>query len=289
MNILFDISGGLGKNVLATAVLSAIKKYYKKSNLMVLTSYPDVFINNPNVDRVMLHGSVTNLYRDFIENKEVKVFVVDPYSASDYITESKHLIEIWCNLCGVPYSNETPELFLSKGEKDYFTKFYKLDKPILAIHPNGGGIDQPLKYSWTRDIPAETVNEVINHFKKDYAIVHIKREDQLIYEGTMSALDSFRSIAVMLTLSEKRLLIDSSSMHISKALDLPSVVTWLGTNPKVFGYDTNINIVANKPDVNINMDNPYFQKYALFEDISRCPYSDLSKIFNTDSIIKALS
>jgi len=144
MNIIFDVSGGLGKSILSTAVLKAIKKHYKGAYIIVLTSYPDVFINNPNVNRVILHGSVTNLHKDFIHNKEAKVFISDPYSNSDYITESKHLIEIWCNMCGVEYNGEHPEIFLSKAEKEYFAPFYKLDKPILAIQPNGGARDQPL-------------------------------------------------------------------------------------------------------------------------------------------------
>lgn len=289
MNIIFDISGGLGKNILSTAVLKAIRKQYSKANIIVITSYPDVFINNPNVNRVVVHGTITNLYKDFIENKDTKVFIIDPYSTSDYITESKHLIEIWCDLCGVTYNGEQPEIVLSKGEKDYFSPFYKMDKPIMAIQPNGGASDQPLRYSWTRDIPEVTMNQVIDHFKKDYAIVHIKREDQIIYNDTVGALDSYRSIAVLLMLAQKRLLIDSSAMHIATALKLPSTVTWMGTNPKIFGYDIHTNIVANTPDLVTNLDNPYFQKYALFEDLSRCPYSDLDKIFNVEDIIKSLS
>jgi ADP-heptose:LPS heptosyltransferase len=289
MNIIFDISGGLGKSILATAVLKAIKKHYKKANIIVLTSYPDVFINNPNVNRVITHGAVGNIYKELIENKDAKVFVADPYSHSDYITESKHLLDIWCNMCGVEYNNEEPEIILSKGEIEYFKQFYKLNKPIMAIQPNGGAQNQPLKYSWTRDIPEVIVNQVVDHFKKDYAIVHIKREDQIIYPDTIGALDAYRSIAVMLMLSEKRLFIDSSSMHLATALNLPSTVTWMGTNPKVFGYGMHTNIIANKPDLKLTLDNQYFQKYALFEDIARCPYSDLSKIYNVEDIIKSLS
>jgi len=288
MNIIFDISGGLGKNVLSTAVLKAIRKKYSKANIIVLTSYPDIFINNPNVNRVIAHGTVTNLHKDFIENKNAKVFITDPYTTSDYITESKHLIEIWCNLCGVEYNGEQPEIVLSRGEKDYFSPFYKMDKPIMAIQPNGGALEQPLKYSWTRDIPEVTVNQVIEYFEKDYAIVHIKRADQIIYNNTIGALDSYRSIAVMLLLSQKRLLIDSSAMHIATALKLPSTVMWMGTNPKIFGYDMHKNIVANAPDLVTNLDSQYLQKYALFEDLARCPYSDLSKIFNAEDIIKSL-
>ena len=49
MNIIFQIDGGLGKNIMATAMVKVIKKRYKNANLIVITGYPDVFLNNPNV------------------------------------------------------------------------------------------------------------------------------------------------------------------------------------------------------------------------------------------------
>ena len=243
--VIFQIDGGLGKSIMATAILKAI-------------------------------------------NKNTKVFITDPYSTSDYITESNHLLKIWCELYGLNYNGELPEIFLSKGEKDYFAPFYKLDKPIMAIHPNGGGEGQPLKYSWTRDLPSPVVNEVVNYFKNDYAIVHIKRDDQLNYENTITALDNWRSIAIMLTMSAKRLLIDSSCMHVASALDLPSVVGWVGTNPFVFGYDIHTNIFANDPTKKVNIESNSYNKHLLFEDISTLPYNDLSEIFDTQRIINAL-
>jgi ADP-heptose:LPS heptosyltransferase len=288
MNIIFDISGGLGKNILSTAVLKALRKGNPKANIIVLTSYPDVFISNPNVNKVLVHGTAVGLYKDYIMGKKSKVFVTDPYTCSDYLTESKHLIEIWCKLCEVPYKGEMPELFLSKTEIEYFAPFYKLEKPIMVIHPNGGPQDQPLKYSWTRDIPSPVIQEVIEHYKNKYTIVQVKREDQIIYNNTVGAIDSFRSIAVLLMLSERRLLIDSSVMHIAAALDLASVVCWIGTNPKVFGYDLHNNIVANPGDLKLNLDHQYYQKLPLFEDISKCPYSDLNTVFDSKSIIETL-
>lgn len=288
MNIIFSIDGGLGKSIMGTAVLSAIKKQYPKSHIVVITAYPDVFIGNPNVNKVFTQEKANGIYKNYIMGKDCKVFIGEPYHTSDFITETGHLIKTWCNMFGVQYNGETPELFISKAERQYFEPFYRLDKPIMVIQPNGGAFNQPLKYSWTRDIPAETITEVINHFKKDYAIVHVKREDQLMYENTMAALDSFRSVAVLLSMSSKRLLIDSSVMHIAAALQLPSVVTWVGTNPTVFGYDIHTNIKANEPDVIINVDSYYYQKYGLFEDVSRCPYSDFNKIFNVEDIIKNL-
>jgi hypothetical protein len=287
-NVIFSIEGGLGKSIMATAVLKAIKKEYKKSNIIVITGYPDVFIGNPNANKVFNHQQAINLHKNYIENKNAKVFITDPYSTSDFITESNHLLKIWCDIYGLTYNGELPEIFLSKAEKEYFAPFYKLDKPIMAIQPNGGAVGQPLKYSWTRDLPMSVVNDVVDNFKNDYAILHIKREDQLMYENTIGALDSWRSIGIMLTLSEKRLLIDSSSMHIASALNLPSVVGWIGTNPFVFGYDIHTNIVANQPTKEVNIQSNSYSKHLLYEDISNLPYNDFSEIFDTQKIINAL-
>ena len=286
--IIFNIDGGLGKNIMATAVLKAIKKQYKKANIIVITGYPDVFIANPNVNKVIQGGQQNGIYAKYIENKDAKVFVADPYHTSDYITESKHLLEIWCDMYGVNYDGEMPEMFISKAEKQYFEPFYKLDKPIMAIQPHGGAIGQPLMYSWTRDIPQTIMQDVIDYFKDDYAILHIKRQDQLMYANTIGALDNFRSIAILLTLSSKRLLIDSSSMHIATALKLPSVVAWIGTNPKVFGYDMHTNLTANAPTKIVEPNHPHFAKHLLFEDISTLPYNDLNEIFDKKVIINAL-
>lgn len=287
-NVIFTIEGGLGKSIMATAILKVIKKQYKKANIIVVTGYPDVFVGNPNVNKVLQQQQAVGFYKNYIHNKDTKVFVTDPYTTSDFITESNHLLKIWCDILGLTYNGELPEIFLSKGEKEYFAPFYKLDKPIIAIQPNGGAIGQPLKYSWSRDLPASVVNEVVAQFKNDYSILHIKREDQLIYENTIGALDSWRSIAIMLTLSAKRLLIDSSSMHIATALNLPSVVGWIGTNPKVFGYDMHTNIIANEPTKEVNIERNSYTKYSLYEDISTLPYNNFNEIFDTQSIINAL-
>ena len=288
MNVIFNIEGGLGKSIMATAVLKAIKKQYKKANIIVVTGYPDVFIANPNVNKVLKFDQLNGIYEQNIMNKDCKVFISDPYHTSDFITESKHLIQIWCEMFGLKYDGEMPELFLLKAEKEYFEPFYKLDKPILAIQPNGGAMNQPLKYSWTRDIPAPIIEEIIEQFKNDYAILHIKREDQLVYPNTLQALDSFRSIAVALCLSQKRLLIDSSALHIATALNLPSVVAWVGTKPNVFGYDMHKNILANEPTRAVDLNHPHYQKYLLFQDISTIPYNDLNEVFDKKLIINAL-
>ena len=47
MNIIFQINGGIGKCVLATSVFPGIKETFPDSKLIVMSGYPEVFLNNP--------------------------------------------------------------------------------------------------------------------------------------------------------------------------------------------------------------------------------------------------
>jgi|TARA_R110000796_G_scaffold54382_7_gene127229 ADP-heptose:LPS heptosyltransferase len=289
MNVIFQIEGGLGKSIMATALVKVIKKRYKNSNLIVITAFPDVFLNNPNVFEVHHIEKINGLYLSRIKDTKCKVFASDPYRDTDFITETPiSLFKTWCKIYGLHYNNEQPQIYLTQPEIDYFTPFYNTDKPILAIQPNGGpeGIGQ---YSWTRDIPTVNVKEIIEHYKSSHTIIHIKREDQTIYENTLQALDGFRSIAILLQLSDKRLLIDSFSQHMAAALNLKSTVCWITTKPEVFGYKIHNNIKAEQFTKSPDLTDAIYNPFQLVQDIHTIPYKDLSEVFITKNIIDSLN
>lgn len=288
MNIFFQIDGGLGKSIMATAIVKIIKKKYKKSKLFVVTAYPDVFLNNPHVQQTFRTDEINGVYLKYIKDKKAKVFVEDPYRNSSFILEEEHLFQTWSKIYGLEYNGESPELYLTKPEIDYFTPFYKVDKPILAIQPNGGPQGQGFNYSWTRDIPEPIVLDVINHFKEKYSIVHIKRKDQKEYPDTLHALDGFRSIAILLQLSQKRFLIDSFTQHLAAAMNKPSVVGWVTTNPGVFGYGLHTNILRNKFTKKPLLEQAAYAPFNLAQDISSIPYNDLNQVFDSNKIIQAI-
>ena len=288
MNIFFQIDGGLGKSIMGTAVVKAIKKKYKKSNLYVVTAYPDIFLNNPDVKQTFRSDEINGVYLKYIKGKEAKVFSGEPYRESDFILEEKHVLEIWCNMFGIEYQGESPELFLTQPEIDYFTPFYKTDKPLMAIQPNGGPQNQGFNYSWTRDIPSPVVLDVINHFKDKYTIAHIKRQDQQVYPDTLHAMDGFRSIAILISLSQKRLFMDSFGQHLAAAMNQPSVVGWVTTNPGQFGYGLHTNIIRNKFTKKPLLEQAAYQPFNLAQDISSIPYNDLTEVFNSKDIIQAI-
>ena len=290
MKVIFHVEGGLGKHIMSTAILKVIHKKYPSSKIDVVCSFPDVYKHNPVVGSVTVNGQHGPFYKTHIMGKEnkVKLFYSDPYTHSDFILEQDHLYNVWAKQWGLEYDGETPQIYLTETEIEYFKPFYQLDKPILAIQPNGGPPNLGYNYSWTRDIPAPTVNAVIEEFKNQYSIVHIKREDQKTYPDTLHALDNFRSIAILLQLSSKRLLIDSFTQHLSAAFRLPSTVCWVTTKPESYGYEMHDNILANEYTLPVDFPNNLYQPYNLAQDIVSCPYKNLNDVFDVDKIIKSI-
>ena len=290
MNIIFQIDGGLGKSIMGTAMVKVIRKRYKNSKIIVVTGYPDIFLNNPDINEVYHPNNVNGFYLKYIKDQNCKIFVEDPYRRNDFILEKPiNLFKTWCDLYGLRYNNEQPQIYLTQPEIDYFSPYYQTDKPILAIQPNGGPVGSGYQYAWTRDIPETNMLEIIEHYKDNYSIIHIKREDQKIYPDTMQALDGFRSIAILLQLSSKRLLIDSFSQHLAASLNLKSTVCWVSTKPEIFGYKIHDNINANPFTKEPSLHEAAYQPFALSQDIHSIPYNDLREVFDTNKIIESIN
>ena len=289
MNVIFQIDGGLGKSIMATAMTKVLRKRYKNAHIIIVTAYPDVFLNNPHINECFKIEQMGGAYLKYVKNQDCKIFVEDPYRNTSFLTEKEHLFKTWCKIYGLNYNNEQPELFLTQPEIDYFKPFYNVEKPIFVIQPNGGPQGQGFQYSWTRDIPVPTVNEIIQHYKEDYTIVHIKREDQYKYPDTLHALDGFRSIAILLQLSKKRLLIDSFGQHLAAAMGVKSTVCWATTKPTIFGYKLHDNIQANPFTKEPQLQNSVYQPFNLAQDISSIPYNDLNEVFDTNKIIESIN
>lgn len=287
MNIIFQINGGIGKVIASTAICASIKEKYPNDKLIVVSGYPEVFLGNKNVDRAFAFGQQAYFYKEYVENQDILVFAQEPYLEAKHIKQEEHLIETWCKMYDLPVVKKQGELFTTQREKDFFGKGYASEKPILLIHANGGA-ELEQKYSWARDIPSVVVNEVISQYSKDYHVVQIRREHQLAYNGASSVLDSFRSLLILIGLSEKRLFIDSFSQHAAAAFSLPSSVLWIATSPKVFGYDLHKNIQSQPFTVEPELRNAYLSKFNIIGDPIEFPYNNEFEIFDIQEVINSL-
>lgn len=283
-NIIFQINGGIGKCIASTAVCAAIKAKYPDSKLIVVSGYPEVYLKNPNVYRALAFGQQQYFYQEYIEGKDFMLFAHDPYLVTEHIKSTEHLIETWCKQFYLPVVQTKGSLYLTKREIDMYSVKYNSDKPIFLLQTNGGG-QTDLKYSWARDMPSYVAQAIIQHFSPTHNILHIKRDDQIAYQGTHPVSDSLRGLLVLIMLSDKRLLIDSFAQHAAAAIDKPSTVLWVVNNPNVFGYSTHINIVANKETTVPELRNAYLSKYNIGGDLMEFPYNDETEMFDVNAII----
>jgi hypothetical protein len=149
---------------------------------------------------------------------------------------------------------------------------------------------QKYSYSWTRDIPQEIAQEIVNKFYEQYHIIQVTRPDGYMLENVerleqkMSNMELF----ALLVASKKRVLIDSSLQHAAAALNLKSTVLWVGTSPKVFGYKLHDNIEAKLPKRANQLIGSYTFDYQFENNIHECPYMNIKEIFDVDKILSVI-
>jgi hypothetical protein len=287
--VVWHIEGGLGKNIAATALVASVKKKYSDRKLILVVSYPEVFLNHPDIFRVYRVGSTSYFYDDYIKGKDTIIFKHEPYFQSDHIMKKKHLIDNWCDLLGVKYEKQKPILYPNMIQKDLIYNWTR-EKPTMILHTNGGPIQQGSLYSWTRDMPYGIAQSIVEKYSSKYHIIQIGRDQNHSIPGVefISQPLTNHELFSILALSEKRVLIDSCLQHASVAMGLKSTVLWIGTTPKNFGYDFHSNIVANPPKDNVKMVDSYLFDYSFDGIAHECPYMDASEMFNINDIFKSI-
>jgi hypothetical protein len=288
---IFHIEGGLGKHIAATAVARCIKKNHPDRDLIIVCAYPQIFLNLDFVSRVYRIGHTPYFYKDYIDQKDSMIFKHEPYFTTEHIHKKLPLIENWCKLFGLKYNGEQPEIVFNKRELQKYRQIWQAEKPIFVIQSNGGMLpsESGLPYRWTRDIPFNIVQNIVERYKEQYTIYQITRIGSPVAPGVIPVSHEMPSMVFLSILlnSEKRLLIDSSLQHAAAALDLPSTVLWAGTSPKVFGYNIHDNIVAEMPE-DQKLPDSYLFDYDFEGQVHEYPYTE-DFIFDIDTIVKSLT
>lgn len=287
--LVWHIEGGLGKNVASTSLLKSLSEKYNDRKIIVVASYPDIFVNNPYIYRVYRVNNTQYFYDDFIKNKDTLVFRHEPYFESNHIHKRKHLIDNWCTLMDLDYENQNPLLSLNLVQQRNLFKWQR-EKPTLILQTNGGPFTSDVIYSWTRDIPFDITLKIWEKFKDEYHIIQVckpnsrKLPDVEVVDYELSNIDLFSMLAV----SEKRILIDSCLQHAAAGLSLPSSVLWIGTSPKVFGYTLHNNFTTEIPRQQTKHPNSYLFDYSLDGVPFECPYYSIEEMFDIDKLLEKI-
>ena len=193
MNIVFEISGGIGKNIIATVILELLRKKYSKDKIIVISDSKSIFFNNPHADIVAGFDERNSILDRYVHHQlyNCLVLIKDVYNEPDYISNKGNIYEVWAKMYDLEYNGEKPKLYLSEEEKLNPLKLNNT-KPILVIHPQGGAIIKdgenqlishyikPLNYNWSRDLPIKLTKQIIENYKDEYDIYYIKHPSQPI-------------------------------------------------------------------------------------------------------------
>ena len=292
--LIWHVQGGLGKNIAATALCKDIKEKYPDRQFILVCTYPEVFLNNFYIDKVYDLNNLSYFYETYIKDKDVIIFKHEPYDQTGHITGEKHLIENWCDLLSITYTNQQPEIKINYAQTQSILK-WKRDKPILLLQTGGGPLITNKKldstvYDWARDLPIELAQNIIQKYSHTHHIIQVTRQSGYILDN-VERLDKPLSnvdLVALTSISQKRILIDSCIQHISASLRLSSNVFWIGTNPKVFGYKLHNNIIVKQPNVASQLINSYTFDYNFSNNSHECPYLNINEMFDIPQVLDSL-
>lgn len=286
--IIFEAIGDLGKNLMATAVVRAIKKAYPDRKIVVMTLCPEVWLHNPDVFRFYSPGKTSYFYDDFINNKDTLIMRHDPVLTEDFIYGRKHLVEIWCNLCKVPADGLTPSLHYTWREKEAISKLSASEKPLLFIHTNIFPVAPNIPEFWATDLPLNIAQQVVNKMNaKGYSTVHLRTPTQPALDNALTMNLDTRQTLFAMSHASLGLFIDSFGQHVAEIFNIPSTVLWVTGKPEVTGYEDQKNIKAKAEGSLLDYISSYREGYDLMGAMLQCPH-DLSKMFDADQIATGL-
>ncbi len=257
MNI-YLVEGGIGKHVMFSSLIS---KLGKNEKIIIVSGYPDIFINHPRVELSVTYDH-PGLYDKYIKNSENNILHSEPYY-SNYVKGDQHMILSWCRLFGEEYNSTTlPELYTSEEIDKEAKKFSKENGKFIIVQFSGS--QSPMNFDQTpyhtnnrfgqiKDYPRVLAQKLINnikirwpHFKiLNYALPN---EEHFRLENCITIEAPFIFYASLLQYCESFVAIDSSLQHFSgnMFLEKKGVVLWGATGPTQLGYSKNINITNSK-------------------------------------------
>tara|TARA_R110002051_G_scaffold263687_1_gene323510 strand:- start:718 stop:1608 length:891 start_codon:yes stop_codon:yes gene_type:complete len=290
----FHIEGGIGKNIAATAVTAAYKKAKPNRKIIIVTAWPEIWIKNPDIARFYSIGNTPYFYQDVIKDKDVEIYPQDPYKTTDHITKKGHLIKNWCKMIGIKHNGEEPILnfnFREIEEGRAYVSQWSDGRPTLLFQPFGGpGQEhQQHPYAWSRDMHPTIAQEVVNSLSEKYNIIHVCYEFHPKLENChrFDQIIGKKALFSMVAHSDKRLFIDSSLQHAAAALKLKSTVTWVATQPSVFGYKLHDNITPQVEFKDGTIDS-YLFDYDFTGVVHQCPYNNLQELYDVADIVKSI-
>lgn len=288
-NLVLYVQGGLGKVIMSTAVIRSYKAAFPKAKIVVVSGYPEVFINNPDVYRFF--GFATPyLWQDYYGNPEWKVYAQDPYLNELWIKDQPiHLIDLWCLELGVPSIQREPLLHFSGAEVEELASMIKTEKPLVCVQSSGGS--KPDARSWTRNPPTYELDEYLSRLSEDNFIAHICLPETPILSSAHQRIETLnrRQAMCLMYYANKVIGIDSYALHarVANPHRGESIFFWpLADSVQKLGYEgNNITNIIPREEVNEIIRNhadyfSYAHRLGIENSSDNCPIAPGVKWFD---------
>ena len=254
-------SGALGDNLMLSFLAREIKKNYPRKKIIVETQRPELFENNPYIDKVVVGKLAASYYRmNYRIDPDVKVHILDQliknlpikidhwerkldlFLRDDELARARALVPNRFLVIG----SAGKQTFAANRKEWSIERFIELRKKLSGIQlVQLGGPDDPL------------LTDVID----------------------MRGMD-IRSSAAVIALSSGGIFLEGGLMHLANAVEKPSVIIFGGAlDPDITGYETHINL-STKPHCS-----PCFTSH---KEMDICPTMECMEMISVDLVYEAV-
>ena len=244
MNYVAEITGGIGYHIMATSFIKWLNEKYPKSQITILSAYPELFEYNPRIHR-NLHLGQPYLFEDYIKGNDFRQGY--PYRMYEYYREENkmHVMELFPKAYGFNIYNKTPEheIYLTKGEEMDGDVYNKQNGPLVTFQGFGGlppGVspNKDKVDSSQRDMNFEFSCKVVSILLREgLKVLQIRGPTEPVIPNTLQLGIPFRNLLPIVKYSLGHVGIDSSMMHGAAAMKKPQLIFWGGTHKDNLGYE----------------------------------------------------
>lgn len=286
---LIVVQGGAGDVLASTPMLRSFREEYPDDQIVVIATHSFLLEHNPNIDELISFDQmkdIKSIYSEYMTGEYEIRFFKQHFLYDGFIDSarknSKCLPEFICNMYDVPYPDGKLDYTINAYERDAATAFMKqFSKPVILVHPTGV---LPMK-----SLDFRIIQPIVTQLSEKYDVVQIGKAGEATLENAHNALGMpIRDTISLMPHARLCILIESVFAHAANALGVQAVVTFQSTDPKFFGYGTNINIwdsngcpewPCNRPIGPLNRFLPAYLNLSTGDTLSwMCPDPKCSKI-----------
>jgi len=225
-----------------TSVIKILKEKFNYQ-IYVFSSYPEIFYNNPRVEKVFGVKDFSGLISRFlnsIEGGNVRRFYFNSksnISFEEYMRESKtkaHLAYIHSNhfLESTKSTNFINEIFLTKKEIKKYEKKFNLPKDYVIINP-----ESKLTYTVNKQWPIERFNQVI-HLDKDNVWIQVGNASDFLLDNVIDLRGKTSLRELFFLVSKAKFILSNEGLlnHVASAFNVTSYVIQSGFSYSDLSY-----------------------------------------------------